>query len=73
MPAFLALVLAPALAAAASPPPSPFSFDECAVFERELSFARSVAEHDAAANALPDPVPEELKLERLARFMERQA
>jgi ribosomal protein S12 methylthiotransferase len=27
----------------------------------------------AAANALPDPVPEALKQERLARFMERQA
>jgi ribosomal protein S12 methylthiotransferase len=27
----------------------------------------------ASANALPDPVPEEVKQERLARFMERQA
>jgi ribosomal protein S12 methylthiotransferase len=27
----------------------------------------------AAANALPDPVPEALKQERLARFMQRQA
>lgn len=27
----------------------------------------------ASANALPDPVPEELKQERLARFMARQA
>ena len=27
----------------------------------------------AKANDLPDPVPEELKQERLARFMERQA
>jgi ribosomal protein S12 methylthiotransferase len=27
----------------------------------------------AAANALPDPVPEALKQERLGRFMERQA
>jgi ribosomal protein S12 methylthiotransferase len=27
----------------------------------------------AAANLLPDPVPEEVKQERLARFMERQA
>ena len=27
----------------------------------------------AAANALPDPVPETVKQERLARFMERQA
>jgi ketosteroid isomerase-like protein len=41
-----------ALAApAAMPPPAPFSADECAVFERELSFARSVADHDAAAFA----------------------
>ena len=35
-----------------------------------LSFV-SVA--GATANALPDPVPEPLKQERLARFMERQA
>ena len=27
----------------------------------------------AKANELPDPVPEEVKQERLARFMERQA
>jgi ketosteroid isomerase-like protein len=42
----------PLLALAAAPPPAaPFSADECAVFARELSFARSVAEHNAAAFA----------------------
>lgn len=48
-----ALALVPLLAAttAAPPPPEPLSADECAVFMRELSFARSVAEHDAAAFA----------------------
>ncbi|WP_133499850.1 YybH family protein [Cognatilysobacter terrigena] len=51
-----AFVLVPALAAAAAaaptpPPPAPFSADECAVFARELSFAKSVADHDAAAFA----------------------
>ena len=35
----------------AAPPATPFSPDECAVFARELSFARSVADHDAAAFA----------------------
>ena len=47
-----AFALIPLLAVGATPPPpAPFSADECAVFERELSFARSVAEHDAAAFA----------------------
>ena len=48
-----ALVLVPLLAAAsaAPPAPAPFSADECAVFASELAFARSVAEHDAAAFA----------------------
>jgi ketosteroid isomerase-like protein len=50
MPFAFALVPMLAVAATASPP-TPFSADECAVFERELSFARSVAEHDAAAFA----------------------
>ena len=36
------------------------------------AFAYSPVE-GAAANALPDPVPEEVKQERLARFMQRQA
>lgn len=54
-------LLAPLLAAAgaAAPAPEPMSSDECAVFARELSFARSVAEHDAAAFAAhlaPDAV-----------------
>lgn len=35
----------------ASPPPAPFSRAECAVFARELSFAKSVADHDEAAFA----------------------
>ncbi|TZF90158.1 30S ribosomal protein S12 methylthiotransferase RimO [Cognatilysobacter lacus] len=43
-----------------------------AQLDRVGAFAYSPVE-GAAANALPDPVPEELKLERLARFMERQA
>ncbi|MGY3264084.1 YybH family protein [Lysobacter sp. HA35] len=47
--------LVPLLAAAAAAPvpprPAPFSADECAVFARELSFAQSVADHDAAAFA----------------------
>jgi ketosteroid isomerase-like protein len=53
MPTAFLLALAPALAVAATapPPPAPFSADECAVFARELSFAASVAAHDAAAFA----------------------
>ena len=51
----LTLVLVSLLAAAdappAPPPPAPLSADECAVFARELSFAQSVADHDAAAFA----------------------
>ena len=51
----LALVFSPAIAAgSASPPvpsPTPLSADECAVWQRELGFARSLAEHDAAAFA----------------------
>lgn len=49
----VALALVPMLAAAAASPPAsvPLSADECAVFARELSFARSVAAHDAAAFA----------------------
>ncbi|MGY4515444.1 DUF4440 domain-containing protein [Lysobacter sp. HA18] len=50
-----AFALVPLLAAAAAAPvpprPAPFSADECAVFARELSFAQSVADHDAAAFA----------------------
>lgn len=51
MPLASALVPLLAAAAAVAPPPAPFSADECAVFARELSFARSVADHDAAAFA----------------------
>ena len=51
----LALVFSPAFAGAAGPPPAPsptpLSADECAVWQRELDFARSLAEHDAAAFA----------------------
>ncbi len=43
-----------------------------AQLDRVGAFAYSPVE-GAQANALPDPVPEELKQERLARFMERQA
>ncbi|WP_156117340.1 30S ribosomal protein S12 methylthiotransferase RimO [Xanthomonas sacchari] len=43
-----------------------------AQLDRVGAFAYSPVE-GASANALPDPVPEELKQERLARFMERQA
>lgn len=43
-----------------------------AQLDRVGAFAYSPVE-GAAANALPDPVPEEVKEERLARFMERQA
>lgn len=59
MPASILLAPLLAVAQAAPPPPEPMSADECAVFERELSFARSVAEHDAAAFAAhlaPDAV-----------------
>ena len=47
-------------------------FLDAAQLDRVGAFAYSPVE-GAAANALPDPVPEELKQERLARFMERQA
>ena len=43
-----------------------------AQLDRVGAFAYSPVE-GAAANALPDPVPETLKQERLARFMEKQA
>ncbi len=43
-----------------------------AKLDRVGAFAYSPVE-GAQANALPDPVPEELKQERLARFMEAQA
>ena len=42
-----------------------------AQLDRVGAFAYSPVD-GAAANALPDPVPEEVKQERLARFMERQ-
>ena len=42
-----ACLLAPGCAMAASPAP-PLSADECAVWQREQSFAKSVANHDAA-------------------------
>ncbi len=47
-------------------------FLDAAELDRVGAFAYSPVE-GAAANALPDPVPEALKEERLARFMERQA
>lgn len=51
----LVLVFSPAAAAAPAsplvPPPTPLSADECAVWQRELGFARSLAEHDATAFA----------------------
>ncbi len=47
-------------------------FLEEAQLDRVGAFAYSPVE-GAAANALPDPVPEEVKQERLARFMELQA
>jgi len=47
-------------------------FIEEARLDRVGAFAYSPVE-GAAANDLPDPVPEEVKLERLARFMELQA
>ncbi|KAA2285549.1 30S ribosomal protein S12 methylthiotransferase RimO [Arenimonas fontis] len=43
-----------------------------AQLDRVGAFAYSPVE-GAAANALPDPVPEQVKQERLARFMARQA
>lgn len=46
----IASLLAPAVAIAAPPTPR-FTADECAVWQREQSFARSVANHDAAAFA----------------------
>jgi len=47
-------------------------FLDVAQLDRVGAFAYSPVE-GAGANALPDPVPEEVKQERLARFMERQA
>jgi len=43
-----------------------------AQLDRVGAFAYSPVD-GAAANALPDPVPEDVKRERLARFMDRQA
>ncbi|MDH5823434.1 30S ribosomal protein S12 methylthiotransferase RimO [Luteimonas sp. RD2P54] len=48
------------------------AFLDEAQLDRVGAFAYSPVE-GAGANALPDPVPEALKQERLARFMERQA
>ncbi len=48
------------------------AFIDQAELDRVGAFAYSPVE-GAAANALPDPVPEEVKQERLARFMELQA
>ncbi len=48
------------------------AFLDAAELDRVGCFAYSPVE-GAAANALPDPVPDELKEERRARFMERQA
>src|SRR5690606_21572901 len=47
-------------------------FLDIAQLDRVGAFAYSPVE-GASANALPDPVPEEVKQERLARFMQRQA
>ncbi|WP_372393470.1 30S ribosomal protein S12 methylthiotransferase RimO [Xanthomonas sp. NCPPB 3582] len=47
-------------------------FLDHAQLDRVGAFAYSPVE-GASANALPDPVPEEVKQERLARFMARQA
>jgi len=47
-------------------------FLDVAQLDRVGAFAYSPVE-GASANALPDPVPEEVKQERLARFMQRQA
>ena len=54
--AVVLLALLPAAVAAANPPTPPparpaLSPDECTVFARELSFAQSVADHDAKAFA----------------------
>jgi ribosomal protein S12 methylthiotransferase len=46
-------------------------FLDAAELDRVGAFAYSPVD-GAAANALPDPVPEEVKQERLARFMELQ-
>jgi ribosomal protein S12 methylthiotransferase len=48
------------------------AFLDAAQLDRVGAFAYSPVD-GAAANRLPDPVPEELKQERLTRFMERQA
>jgi len=47
-------------------------FLDTAQLDRVGAFAYSPVE-GATANDLPDPVPEEVKQERLARFMEKQA
>lgn len=47
----LACLLLPVGVAAAPAPTAQFTADECAVWQREQSFARSVAEHDAVAFA----------------------
>ncbi|MEG1681158.1 MAG: TRAM domain-containing protein, partial [Stenotrophomonas sp.] len=47
-------------------------FLDTAQLDRVGAFAYSPVE-GATANELPDPVPEEVKQERLARFMEKQA
>ncbi len=47
----LACLLLPVGVAAAPAPTPQFTADECAVWQREQSFARSVAEHDAVAFA----------------------
>ncbi len=47
-------------------------FLDDAQLDRVGAFAYSPVD-GATANALPDPVPEEVKQERLARFMEKQA
>jgi ribosomal protein S12 methylthiotransferase len=48
------------------------AFLDAAQLDRVGAFAYSPVD-GAAANRLPDPVPEELKQERLTRFMEHQA
>jgi len=47
----LAATAAEPQARPAPPPPEPMTAAECEVFARELSFAQSVADHDAAAFA----------------------
>lgn len=49
--AIACVLLAPPTAFAADPAVPKLTADECAVWQREMSFARSVAEHDAAAFA----------------------